>query len=331
MSQRLGEVLIQKGIIDERQLKVALDAQLIYGGHLGTCLIEQGFIDVDRLAEILGEQFNLNHADRQQLDDVDRRVIDAMPRRLVERHSVVPFALVGRVLHVAMLDPRNLMALDEISFACGYRIEAWVAPEVVIARAMERYYDVTRRLRHIPLSGERRKVSPPKAAPAAEAAPTPAQVEAVREDLQRLTETAAATSRFIAQQPRATETETTGAMWLEWVKQRKAGTERWCNLFEVSLDDPQFDSLDGIYVIWQFGPTPVLAVGHGRIREHLERARLDPRFVEKHETSAVYATWARVDPASVQGVQRYLADVLDPAFFRTASGTARALAVNLPR
>ena len=65
MSLRLGEVLIQKKIINEAQLKQALDAQLIYGGHIGTCLVELGFVDIDVLGQVLSEQFSVSNADRE--------------------------------------------------------------------------------------------------------------------------------------------------------------------------------------------------------------------------------------------------------------------------
>ena len=75
MALRLGEVLIQNGIINEEQLKDALDAQLIYGGHLGTCLVEMGFVDVDHLAGILSKQFSVDPAERERILRIDPLVI----------------------------------------------------------------------------------------------------------------------------------------------------------------------------------------------------------------------------------------------------------------
>jgi len=152
MALRLGEVLIQNGIINEAQLKKALDAQLIYGGHLGTCLVELGFIYVDVLAGVLSKQFNVGHADREWILKIDPKVVGTLSDHLVTKHEVIPFDLKNRILHVAMVDPKNLLALDELSFASGYKIEAWIAPEILVHRAMEHYYKVPRKLRHIGVS-----------------------------------------------------------------------------------------------------------------------------------------------------------------------------------
>jgi hypothetical protein len=149
---RLGEILIQKNVIDDRQLSEALDAQLIYGGHLGTCLIELGYIDEETLGQVLSETFNMPYATVECFDDIPRFVIDCVPLNLVEKHQVVPFRLVDRQLDVAMIDPTDLRSLDDLSFASGHRIGPWVAPEVRIFQAMERYYDVERRVRYIQLS-----------------------------------------------------------------------------------------------------------------------------------------------------------------------------------
>jgi hypothetical protein len=148
---KLGEVLIQKGIITRRQLEETLRAQIIYGGHLGTCLIEKGFIDEPRLGQILAETSGMKYASKDVFHEIPRYVINALPPKLATKHAVVPFRLTDKVLHVAMIDPRNLLALDELSFAAGYKIEPWISPEVRIYQAMERYYEIPRRQRYVAL------------------------------------------------------------------------------------------------------------------------------------------------------------------------------------
>jgi hypothetical protein len=148
---KLGELLVRKGLIDRDQLRKALDSQLIVGGHLGTCLIEKGFIDEDCLGEVLAETSALPYATRAMLVDVPRCVVNSLPAKLVVKHNVVPFRLDKKLLDVAMIDPKNLQAIDELSFAAGYRIRPWIAPEMRIFQAMERYYDVPRRQRYVAL------------------------------------------------------------------------------------------------------------------------------------------------------------------------------------
>jgi hypothetical protein len=176
MSRKLGEVLIQRGLIDADQLKRALDLQLIYGGHLGTCLVEHGLVDVDELGQVLSEQFRVGHADRERLLAIDPPVLAMIPSKLADRHQVVPFELVGRTLRVAIVDPRNLLALDEISFVSGHKVEAWVAPEILVQRALELHYGVPRKLRHITVSGQLAAGAPSPRIPRARAtvAPSPA-------------------------------------------------------------------------------------------------------------------------------------------------------------
>ena len=151
MSKRIGETLILKGYLSEGQLKKALDAQLILGGHLGTCLIELGFIDEALLGRLLAEAKKVTYAAPRALEDIPGHVIGVLPSRIVEKYQAIPFGLKDKVLQVAMIDPKNLVALDELAFASGYTIEPAIAPEVRIVQAMERYYEIPRKLRYIAL------------------------------------------------------------------------------------------------------------------------------------------------------------------------------------
>lgn len=171
---RLGEYFIQKGIITKPQLEQALRAQLIFGGHLGTCLMEMGLVDEQLLGESLASIFGVRYAPPGLFADIPRSVIESMTQRLVEKYHAVPFERTNRMLHLAMIDPKNLPALDEISFATACKIEPWVAPEARIYQVMERYYDIPRRQRYIAVcqdmdgaaSGQRRTATQDVAPPA---------------------------------------------------------------------------------------------------------------------------------------------------------------------
>lgn len=158
---KLGEVLLAEGVIEPHHLKEALDAQLIYGGHLGTCLIELGYLQEELLGKALAWTFGVAYAPHPMFLDVPRYVIGAVPQKLVEKHSAIPFRLKDKVLDVAMIDPRNLQAIDEIRFASGYAVQTWIAPEVRIFQAMERYYDVPRRIRYVTLCRQLEKEGGP--------------------------------------------------------------------------------------------------------------------------------------------------------------------------
>lgn len=146
---RLGEFFVRKGVITPAQLDEALRGQLIFGGHLGTCLLEMGYVEESVLGRSLGEIFGVGYAPPHLFESIPRNIIERLPRRLVEKHHAVPFDLRDRTLDVAMIDPRNLPALDELSFALGLKINPWVSPEARIFQVMERYYDIPRRQRYI--------------------------------------------------------------------------------------------------------------------------------------------------------------------------------------
>lgn len=146
---RLGEALVKKGLITEEQLQESLKAQLIYGGHLGTCLIELGYIKEGDLGQMLAEIFKVGYASVEMIQDIPGNVIQTVPRKVVERCHAIPFGLNEKKLQVAMIDPRNIVAIDEISAVTACKITPWVAPEARIFQAMERYYDIPRRQRYI--------------------------------------------------------------------------------------------------------------------------------------------------------------------------------------
>lgn len=142
MSLRLGEVLVRTGIILEPQLEEALLAQNATGSRLGTCLIELGHLEEQRLGEILAAKHEVGFISRRRLEAIGPDVLAAAPGDLLRKHQAIPFEITGEVLHVAMIDPQDLLARAEISAASGLRIEAWIATEGAVQEAMERHLDV---------------------------------------------------------------------------------------------------------------------------------------------------------------------------------------------
>ncbi len=170
---KLGERLVKMGTVTPDQLDEALRYQLIHGGHLGTCLLELQFVDEHVLGQVLSEVFNVPYAAPDKFLDVSRSVVESLTPRLVEKHQAVPFALGKTTLQIAIVDPSNFSALEEISFAASKRVEPWVSPEARLFAAMERYYNIPRRLRYVTIS---RGLDRPNAvAPAKEPPPPPPQ------------------------------------------------------------------------------------------------------------------------------------------------------------
>lgn len=154
MPIKLGEMLIKGGLLSSATLDDALKSQVIFGGRLGTNLIEMGCIGEEELARILSEKLRVPYADPRKLMEVPPAVIALISAELAEKHKLVPLRLDGRRLTIAMADPSDLPALDEIAFLTGYVIQPMVTPEIRLLAALEKYYGIRRELRFIPVSKE---------------------------------------------------------------------------------------------------------------------------------------------------------------------------------
>ena len=94
-ARRLGELLVAKEKLTSEQLQKALQAQMIWGGHLGTNLIELGYISEDELGEVLAEAHAVRYAPYNILQEIPSSVLESIPRGLVEKYKVIPFRFVG--------------------------------------------------------------------------------------------------------------------------------------------------------------------------------------------------------------------------------------------
>lgn len=149
---KLGDLLVESGLITERQLERGLEAQLVFGGRLGTNLVELGFVATASIAETLARQLGIEALAPSDLEGVPRAALDALPGELASRHQVFPLALEKRRLRLAMVDPTDLEALDEIGFVSGMGVTQVVAPELLVAYALERYYGIHRPNRFVRLA-----------------------------------------------------------------------------------------------------------------------------------------------------------------------------------
>ncbi|MEN8687902.1 MAG: hypothetical protein AB1Z51_12305 [Desulfuromonadales bacterium] len=149
MAIKLGELLIKKNLLTQAQLEEALQAQVIFGGTLGTILIEMGLISENVLAEILSNLINIPCLKPDQLENIPEHVIKIISPELAEKHKVVPVAVNGKKLTLAMESPHDLKSIDEISFRTGYIVQPILALEVRLIFALEEYYGVKRAMRYI--------------------------------------------------------------------------------------------------------------------------------------------------------------------------------------
>ncbi|HXV75628.1 MAG TPA: hypothetical protein VD788_04855 [Candidatus Polarisedimenticolaceae bacterium] len=149
MSRRIGELLLDKGLITAVQLDQALRSQLFFGGHLGTCLIELGFVSQDDLGHALAELLGLAYAGDAELDGVPDEVIRIFDTAMVEKYRAIPLRLEDKTLHLAVIDPKSLGRLSALT---GYRLIPWVTPESRLLEAMETHYGIQRSARYVRLS-----------------------------------------------------------------------------------------------------------------------------------------------------------------------------------
>ena len=139
MSGRLGELLVRENLISLQQLQKAQAEQRKTGARIGSLLVKSGAIAEGDLTQFLSKQYGVPAISLKDFD-VDNEVIKLVPKNIAEKHQVLPVNRAGSSLIVAMSDPSNIFAIDEIKFHTGYNVEPVVASEVAIKEAIEHYY-----------------------------------------------------------------------------------------------------------------------------------------------------------------------------------------------
>jgi len=139
MSVRLGEILVKESLITQDQLQKALEFQRANGGKLGSCLTKMGFITDDDITGVLSRQYGVPSINLKYYE-IDQTVIKLIPQDTAQRYQVIPLSRVGSVLTIAMTDPTNVFAMDDIKFMTGFNVEPVVASESAIADAIGRFY-----------------------------------------------------------------------------------------------------------------------------------------------------------------------------------------------
>ncbi len=139
MSSRLGEILVKDSLISADQLKQALDHQKKNGGRLGTCLVKLGLVSDDDITAVLSRQYGVPSINLK-FYEVDPAVIKLVPQETAVRYQIVPLSRVGSTLTIAMTDPTNVFAMDDIKFMTGFNVEPVVASETAISEAIHKFY-----------------------------------------------------------------------------------------------------------------------------------------------------------------------------------------------
>ncbi|HEX8254275.1 MAG TPA: type IV-A pilus assembly ATPase PilB [Thermoanaerobaculia bacterium] len=142
MSVRLGELLTKASLISQDQLKEALRLQKETGGKLGETLIKLGFVSEEDITECLSQQFGVPSINLQHFE-IDASVIKLIPGDVARKYNILPVNKTGATITIAMADPTNVFAMDDIKFMTGYNVEPVVASELGIKAAIDNYYGTT--------------------------------------------------------------------------------------------------------------------------------------------------------------------------------------------
>jgi type IV pilus assembly protein PilB len=145
MSGRLGAMLVSSGLITEEQLKKALAAQKAEGGRLGSLLVKLGFVPEDKLMTFLSKQYGVPYVDLSKFE-INPAVIKHIPADVAQKYRIMPINRAGATITIAMVDPSNIFAIDDIKFMTGYNVEAVVATEGAIIDAIKKYYGAAKSL-----------------------------------------------------------------------------------------------------------------------------------------------------------------------------------------
>lgn len=136
--KQLGEILLEEGLVDEAQLMHALDVQVERGSSLGRVLVELGILSEEDLVRALAQQVGLDYVDLDE-HPVDRAAVRLIPGALCRRYNILPVGIIDGSILLAMADPGNVMALDDVRTMARMPVRPAVAAHDVLARAIDRF------------------------------------------------------------------------------------------------------------------------------------------------------------------------------------------------
>jgi type IV pilus assembly protein PilB len=139
MAVRIGELLLKEKRITPQQLQEALNFQKGNGGKLGASLVKLGFVRDEDITSLLSKQYGVPSINLAQFE-LDPAVIKLVPADTAVKYQIVPLSRNGASLTIAMTDPTNVFAMDDIKFMTGYNVEPVVASEIAVLEAIDRYY-----------------------------------------------------------------------------------------------------------------------------------------------------------------------------------------------
>jgi len=145
MSAKLGEILVRENLISPQHLREALDYQREHGGRLGFNLVKLGLVSDDMITAVLSRQYGIPSVNLD-LFQIDAQVLHLIPQEVAQKYFVLPLSRVGASLTLAMVDPTNVFAMDDVKFMTGLNVEPVVVAEASIQQAISKYYGTSREI-----------------------------------------------------------------------------------------------------------------------------------------------------------------------------------------
>src|SRR6478672_10367086 len=139
MAVRIGELLLKEKRITPEQLQEALNYQRQNGGKLGYNLIKLGYVKDEEITALLSKQYGVPSIALTQFE-IDPSVVKLVPAETAQKYQIVPLSRSGATLTIAMTDPTNVFAMDDLKFMTGYNVEPVVASETAVVDAIQKYY-----------------------------------------------------------------------------------------------------------------------------------------------------------------------------------------------
>lgn len=152
--QLIGELLIEAKLISREQLEQGLHSQVVFGGRIGTNLVDLECISLNDLGHQLAQQLGIPEALPESFAEADQNLVNWLPLELCATYKVFPLYLQDRLLHLAMVAPQNLQQLDELTFALGLKIQPYIAPELRMLFFLEQRLGIPREKRFLRIRGE---------------------------------------------------------------------------------------------------------------------------------------------------------------------------------
>jgi type IV pilus assembly protein PilB len=139
INKQLGELLIERGILNQQQLEKALSYQKERGGLIGEILVELAFVKEEDIAQALTAQYGFPYLPLSNYE-INAEIINVIPGRVAKQYLLVPIDRIGNNLTLAMSNPLNVQAIEDVELLSGCSVQTFVSTASDIKKAIEKYY-----------------------------------------------------------------------------------------------------------------------------------------------------------------------------------------------